>query len=75
MKPSAFLVMSAILLVATIPANSNATNVPTKRPLDLPAGGPGPRDADEDAPEVIHFFGGEYEGDAFFWFFAAFGVG
>ena len=37
-----------------------------RRPLDLPSGGSGDDD-DEDAPETINFWGGEYEGDAFFW--------
>ncbi len=37
------------------------------RPLDLPSGGRGD-DADEvDVPETINFYGGEYEGDGFFW--------
>ena len=38
-----------------------------RRPLDLPSGGTGGDDDDEDAPETINFWGGEYEGDAFFW--------
>jgi len=38
-----------------------------RRPLDLPSGGSGSQDDDEDAPEIINFWGGEYEGDAFFW--------
>ena len=43
-----------------------------KRALDLPAGGPGTGEDDEDAPETIHFYGSEYEGEAFFWCFHAF---
>ena len=38
-----------------------------RRPLDLPSGGAGDGDDEEDAPETINFWGGEYEGDAFFW--------
>ncbi|MCA8959913.1 MAG: hypothetical protein KDC38_05350 [Planctomycetes bacterium] len=38
-----------------------------KRPLDLPSGGAGDDEDDEDAPESITFYGAEYEGDAFFW--------
>ena len=38
-----------------------------RRPLDLPSGGSGDNDEEEDAPETINFWGGEYEGDAFFW--------
>ncbi|MCA8962841.1 MAG: VWA domain-containing protein [Planctomycetes bacterium] len=39
----------------------------TRRPLDLPSGGQGDDEEDEDAPESIQFYGSEYEGDAFFW--------
>ena len=42
------------------------------RPLDLPSGGVGATDEDEDAPETVHFLGTEYEGEAFFWCFHAF---
>ena len=38
-----------------------------RRPLDLPSGGAGDGEDDEDAPEVISFYGAEYEADAFFW--------
>ena len=38
-----------------------------KRPLDLPSGGRGDGEDEEDAPETISFYGGEYEGDGFFW--------
>ncbi|MFQ5655205.1 MAG: hypothetical protein ACE5GW_10815 [Planctomycetota bacterium] len=37
------------------------------RPLDLPSGGIGDDEDEEDAPEVITFYSQEYEGDAFFW--------
>lgn len=37
------------------------------RPLDLPSGGGSSDEDSEDHPELIHFFGEEYEGDAFFW--------
>ncbi len=40
---------------------------PTRRPLDLPSGGSGSDGDEEDAPETITFYGGEYEGDGFFW--------
>ncbi|MFQ5654296.1 MAG: VWA domain-containing protein [Planctomycetota bacterium] len=39
----------------------------TKRPLDLPSGGRGEEEDEEDAPETITFYGSEYEGDGFFW--------
>ncbi len=38
-----------------------------RRPLDLPSGGAGNNEDDEDAPETITFYGSEYEGDGFFW--------
>jgi hypothetical protein len=38
-----------------------------RRPLDLPSGGRGAEEEEEDAPETISFYGGEYEGDGFFW--------
>ena len=38
-----------------------------RRPLDLPSGGHGADSDEEDAPETITFYGGEYEGDGFFW--------
>lgn len=40
---------------------------PYLRPLDMPSGGGGLGDMDEDAPETIIFYGMDYEGDAFFW--------
>ncbi len=39
----------------------------TGRPLDLPSGGLGGDDDDEDAPELITYYGSNFEGDAFFW--------
>ncbi len=39
---------------------------PVKRPLDLPSGGKGHDEEEEDAPETIVFYGGAYEGDGFF---------
>ena len=40
---------------------------PHLRPLDMPSGGGGAGDTQEDAPETIVFYGMDYEGDAFFW--------
>ena len=48
-----------------IVAQSDGSGV--KRPLDLPSGGRGDGEDEEDAPETISFYGGEYEGDGFFW--------
>ena len=56
----------AILFLMTIFSFSYAQQ-DARRPLDLPSGGSGDRDDEEDMPEVINFWGGQYEGDAFFW--------
>ena len=65
-----------LLLFALIPALAITswafTEEYAKKPLDLPAGGVADEEEDEDAPETISFYGGEYEGDAFFWCFAAY---
>ena len=53
----------ALIFAALIPASTDAGG----RPLDLPSGGHGVSDDDEDAPETIAFYGSIYEGDAFFW--------
>ena len=44
-----------------------------KRPLDLPSGGRTMEEEEEDAPESIMFYGGEFEGDCFVWCFPAYG--
>ena len=38
-----------------------------RRPLDLPSGGAGGDEDEEDAPETITFYGSDYEGDCFVW--------
>lgn len=43
-----------------------AVGSPSSRPLDLPSGGKGKAEEEEDAPETIQFFGAFYEGDGFF---------
>ena len=53
-----------LLLVFIFPFDVSADG---RKPLDLPSGGSGDNDEEEDAPETINFWGGEYEGDAFFW--------
>ena len=45
---------------------------PGKTPLDLPVGGSGSGEDEEDAPEVISFYGLEIEGDSFNFCFAAY---
>jgi hypothetical protein len=68
--------MSKILVTITmilymsftlLPIVWSQSNEGARRPLDLPSGGSGDDDDDEDAPETINFWGGAYEGDAFFW--------
>jgi hypothetical protein len=44
-----------------------------KKPLDLPSGGKGIEEVEEDAPETIVFYGGEFEGDCFMWCFPVYG--
>ena len=65
-----------LLVLALVPVLSFALfadgTASSKKPLDLPAGGIGTSDDDEDAPETIQFYGSEYEGEAFFWCFHAF---
>ena len=68
--------MSKILIAITmllyvsftiLPVVLSQSDEEARRPLDLPSGGAGDGDEEEDAPETINFWGGEYEGDAFFW--------
>ncbi len=67
---SLFIVLVIVLGLALsgsgwIVAQSDGNGV--KKPLDLPSGGKGDDEDEEDAPESISFYGGEYEGDGFFW--------
>jgi len=67
MKSVLWTLAAAISLGASswVLAQSDGTSM--KRPLDLPSGGKGDDEDEEDAPETITFYGGEYEGDGFFW--------
>lgn len=58
-----------MLLVASYPLISEADTERTRRPLDLPSGGNGSDSDDDDdpLPDLIQFFGHDYEGDAFVW--------
>lgn len=68
MRPSTlsipFLLIGAALYSA-ITFGGETTPAPTT-PLDLPSGGFGYNDDEEDLPEAIHFFGSIYEGTGFF---------
>ena len=65
------LIAAAILIPALIvflPAIAfDVDGATQKRPLDLPSGGLGSDGDEEDRPEIIIFYGGQYESDAFFW--------
>ncbi len=63
-----FLTVVLMVFVVSYPAVSEASSDKVRRPLDLPAGG-GPDDEDEDEsiPDMISFYGVDYEGDAFVW--------
>ncbi len=63
-----FIVLSATTVIAGLlfPAAASESKGGEHRPLDLPSGGLGLDRDEEDAPESIVFFGGMYEGDAFF---------
>lgn len=63
------LIMLAVLLLASTDIYSD--NV--RKPLDLPAGGAGNDDDEEDVPEAINFYGGEFEGDVFVFILPAYG--
>ena len=54
---------------AAVHAQSGGGTEGTKgsQPLDLPSGGHGEDESDEDPPETIRFYGESYEGDGFFW--------
>jgi hypothetical protein len=69
-----------VLLCLAVPALCVSTFVfaedvgPTaKRPLDLPSGGKADQEEEEDEPETIMFYGGEFEGDCFMWCFPVYG--
>lgn len=51
----------------TVNERAMAQNGENRKPLDLPSGGAGDNDEEEDEPESIVFYGSEYEGDGFFW--------
>lgn len=71
--PVLLLVSFLILFLPYDSARSvGATEGAGKRPLDLPAGGPGFADDEEDLPEAFQFFGEIIEGDGFFFCFAAY---
>lgn len=60
----ACLIVTVVVGLGTAYSQESRTE---KKPLDLPSGGRGTDADEEDAPETIAFYGGEYEGDAFFW--------
>ena len=65
------LLVLAGLLVGGYPITDAADGL--RKPLDLPAGGAGDDDEEEDSPESINFYGGEFEGDTFVFVVPAYG--
>lgn len=66
--PALVIVLLSILCVVSLAVPpQNEGRSAARRPLDLPSGGRGDKEDAEDAPEIITFYGNEYEGDAFFW--------
>lgn len=60
-------VLCVLLLCGLATAAASESTTAPLRPLDLPSGGRGVEGEDEeDIPETIVFYGGEYEGDGFF---------
>ena len=58
----------ALIFVVVMPITLRGSQEKTfKRPLDLPSGGIGSEEDEEDSPDVIHFYGSDYEGNGFFW--------
>ncbi len=55
-----------LLSVQAVMASLHSGSEP-RIPLDLPSGGLVAGEEEEEAPEVINFYGNFYEGDAFFW--------
>jgi Mg-chelatase subunit ChlD len=55
-----------MVLVASYPMVTEATSDQVRRPLDLPSGG-GRDEEDQPLPDIIQFFGHDFEGDAFVW--------
>lgn len=56
----------AITIAGALRADEGGGDSSAKKPLDLPSGGAGSSE-EEDAAEVIRFYGAEYEANAFFW--------
>lgn len=76
MKHSWLMLLAIVLaLPATglLPTVSGNEDVLQRRPLDLPSGGIAADQEEEDAPESIHFWGSEFEGDQFVIVFPAYG--
>lgn len=60
--------VALMVLVASYPMVTEATSDQVRRPLDLPSGGGRDKDEDEQPlPDLIQFFGHDFEGDAFVW--------
>ena len=64
-----FMVVSVLLSLSTAGGAwliAASDGKPVNRPLDLPNGGKGYEEEEEEVPETITFYGQSYEGDGFF---------
>ncbi len=60
--------VALMVLVASYPMVTEATSDQVRRPLDLPSGGGRDKDeVEQPLPDLIQFFGHDFEGDAFVW--------
>ena len=69
------LLMGLLLIFMPVAVGTllSADEIGLRKPLDLPAGGAGVDDEEEDAPEAISFYGSEFEGDCFVFIVPAYG--
>ncbi|MFN0057701.1 MAG: vWA domain-containing protein [Planctomycetota bacterium] len=58
---------STFFSAASAQSTSDGPIGSARRPLDLPSGGNGSDDDEEDEPEAVTYYGAEIEGDGFFW--------
>lgn len=65
--PSLWVLLMLILSLPLVISGIETDSLSHNYPLDLPSGGAGSDEEEEDAPETIIFYGQNYEGDSFFW--------
>ncbi len=62
-----FYILALVSAIFGVCISAQGDDGVAKRPLDLPSGGRGVDEDEEDEPETITFYGSEFEGDGFFW--------